>query len=96
MGPSLGETWRKAWQKRAVAAVAPDEVREEADELASLERVCGVKLSNEILVLQSYADGLSDGSDDRETGDPESKYISKPSPNPELDVDFLFSGLLDR
>ena len=53
----------------------PDDVRGEADELASLGRVCGVKLSNGILGLQSYADGLSEGSNDRKTEDPESKYI---------------------
>jgi hypothetical protein len=74
----------------------PDDVRGEADELGTLERVCGVKLANEILELQSYADGLSDRSNDGESGDPESKYISKPSPDQAFDVDFLFTGLLDR
>jgi len=73
-----------------------DEVRDEAEELVSLTRIGGLALRTEIDRLTYYADTLAERESERESGDPESPYLTEASPDEEFDIDALFAGLLDR
>jgi hypothetical protein len=72
------------------------DVSTEADELTTLKSICGIDVGAQIRELNLRAQSLLERFDHDESGDPESKYISKaPTPEP-FDIDFLFTGLLDR
>jgi hypothetical protein len=95
------KTWLFEECKLAVEGVLEnvndaDEVRSERDELASLERICGLGLENEIAELDARVDGLLERSAGQEPFDPESGYLPKPESVEGFDADWLFAGLLDR
>jgi hypothetical protein len=73
-----------------------DDVRSEVDELRSLERITGLRLSTQIERLEDHANSLDERETDDQTTDPEAKYLSKAPVVEEFDVDRLFTGLLDR
>ena len=74
-----------------------DDVRGEADDLVSLERLSGVNLNTQIASLRSQADSLAERESDRQQSDPEAQRIPADArANEEFDVDLLFTGLLDR
>jgi hypothetical protein len=72
------------------------DVSTEADELTTLKDICGIDVGVQIERLESRAQSLLERSDHAESGDPESKYISKEPTTEPFDVDSLFMGLLDR
>jgi DNA polymerase III delta prime subunit len=77
-------------------AESADDVRDQASELGSLAKICGLAFENEISELEACADELPEHLHDNVSFDPESEYISKPAIDRGFDADALFSGLLDR
>lgn len=74
-----------------------EDVRGEADELVSLERLSGVNLNAQVASLTSRADSLAERESDRHQSDPEAQRLPVDArANDEFDVDLLFTGLLDR
>jgi len=74
-----------------------DDVRGEAEELVSLERLSGVNLNAQVASLTSRADSLAERQSDRQQSDPEAERVPVDArANDEFDVDLLFMGLLDR
>ena len=71
-------------------------VNGEADELASLDRICGFNLSFEVTSLRNRAESLAERESDAEPSDPEERPFVSADTGEEFDVDLLFAGLLDR
>jgi len=74
----------------------PEDVTSEADELESLAKICNVRMEAEISTLRYQADSLEERrSWSSESSDPErNTYVAVNSED--VDLDALFSGLLDR
>jgi hypothetical protein len=71
-------------------------VNGEADELASLDRICGFSLGSEVTSLRSRAESLAERESAAEPSDPEERPFVSADTGEEFDVDLLFAGLLDR
>lgn len=74
----------------------PGDVTSEAEELESLAKLCNVRMEHEIATLRDRAVSLEErASWSSDSSDPEAnKYV--PANNEDVDLDALFSGLLDR
>ena len=72
------------------------DVNGEADELASLERICESNLTSEVTSLRNRAETLAERESNVEPSDPEKRHFASTDTDEEFDVDLLFAGLLDR
>ncbi len=73
-----------------------DEIQGEADELDALGKTCGFDVKTQAASLRSHADYVLDQQAEREMADPESRSYTSPASEESLDIDSLFTGLLDR
>ena len=72
------------------------DVNGEADELVSLERICGLDLDPEVTSLRKCAESLAERESSADLSDPEERPFVSANSGEEFDVDLLFAGLLDR
>lgn len=73
-----------------------DDVNGEAAELESLGLACEINFGTDVASLRSHADHIAEKRIEREMSEPENRSYASPSQEEPIDLDVLFSGLLER